>query len=59
MILKYIKVLQKSTSKVDIDIYCARAPARRETWDGYMQISLVLPKYPASHQPLLGRCSDQ
>ena len=28
MILKYIKVLQKSTSKVDIDIYCARALPR-------------------------------
>ena len=43
MILKYIEILQKSTSKVDI-IYCARAPARRDPWNGYMQISLVLPK---------------
>ena len=43
MILNYIKIVQKSTSKVDIDIYCARAPPHRDPWDGYMQISLVLP----------------
>ena len=31
MILNYIKIVQKSTSKVDIDIYCARALPRTGT----------------------------
>ena len=33
MILNYIKIVQKSTSKVDIDIYCARALPRTGTPD--------------------------